>query len=347
MTGSIAAAALAAFLGCSIMLVVLRGILRSCGQFDIPNSRSSHSIPVPRGGGVALILAAVAGCCAFTVFGTLQRVTINAGMLWAMLGVAVSMGLLGAVDDFRTLSAKLRLVVQVCLALAGSTWLLASSGHGLELLPICAFVCLAYVNITNFMDGVNGISGMHGVVAGAAYLAIGTHLSDVPLQVVATVVISTSLAFLPWNALRARLFLGDSGSYFLGGSVAAMAIQCLTVGGVAVEVAFAPMAIYVADTAWTILRRVGRREQLLQAHRSHVYQRLTDCGWTHLRVAALVTAATAGVTTIVAIGAALSGVWRPFADVVAVAVIGGYIAAPTYVARLRQRWPHLTEVSHD
>ena len=103
-----------------------------------------------------------------------------------------------------------------------------------------------------------------------------------------------ALAFLPWNAVRARVFLGDAGSYGLGLALALLAAQAV-VRHVPLEAALAPLALYLADTGWTLQRRVRAGERIFEAHRTHTYQRLCDVGWSHQRVTLATTAVTVAV----------------------------------------------------
>src|SRR5690606_26264522 len=142
---------------------------------------------------------------------------------------------------------------------------------------------LAYINMANFMDGINAISGLHGLAAGGALAVVGT-LAQFEWLTFSDALIAVAFAvFLPWN-LNGRLFLGDVGSYLLGASLAAAAGSAIA-AGVPPIAALAPLAIYAADTLVVIVRRLARGEQWWEAHRQHVYQRLVDAGVRHLPVA--------------------------------------------------------------
>ena len=111
------------------------------------------------------------------------------------------------------------------------------------------------VNVFNFMDGVNGISGVHSLIAGVAY-ACYAEWGQHPFLLAASLAVAISaLLFLPWNAGRARVFLGDAGSYSLGAALAVLAADAV-LHGVPVEAVLGPLALYLADTAWTLQRRI-------------------------------------------------------------------------------------------
>ncbi len=141
-----------------------------------------------------------------------------------------------------------------------------------------------------------------------------------------------ALAFLPWNAVRARVFLGDVGSYGLGVALALLA-ACSVIRHIPLEAALAPLALYLADTGWTLQRRVRAGERIFEAHRTHTYQKLCDVGWSHQRV----TLATGAVTaTVCLLGAAsLTGhpALRAAADLAAVGLLAAYLRSPAWLAR--------------
>jgi UDP-N-acetylmuramyl pentapeptide phosphotransferase/UDP-N-acetylglucosamine-1-phosphate transferase len=140
------------------------------------------------------------------------------------------------------------------------------------------------VNAFNFMDGIDGISAVTVVVAGGWFMWLGRD-ADVTTGA-AGVMVGSALGFLYWNA-AGRVFLGDVGSYFLGGLLAVLIIRGVE-DGVAAHLMVAPVAVYVGDTVGTLIRRVRQGHQVGVAHRDHVYQRLTQAGLSHLRVALLV-----------------------------------------------------------
>ena len=143
----------------------------------------------------------------------------------------------------------------------------------------------AYINIANFMDGINGISSFHGILAGAAYAVAGVLAGQPWLTAGGAVLAMAFLGFLPWNLSRGSVFLGDVGSYLLGASVAALAVAGF-LSGVYVEYVLSPILVYLADTGYTLLRRIKAGERWYASHREHVYQRLTDVGFSHLQSAA-------------------------------------------------------------
>lgn len=261
---------------------------------DAANARSSHQGVVPRGGGVGVLLAATP----VLLVASLLR-GAAAGPVLALVAFAVCLGVLGLADDIRSLSVEMRLAAQLALAAAFVGWQLLGPTPRLEsvaaLVALAAVVVgavgvVAVVNAFNFMDGINGISALTAVVCGGWYSLQGVRLDDGLSVLTGAVVAGAAAGFLPWNAPRATVFLGDCGSYFLGGSVAALAVVSWSAGAGVLE-AVAPLSVYLADVVWTLIRRAARGERWQDAHREHVYQRLLHAqGWSHLRVSTLVAA---------------------------------------------------------
>jgi UDP-GlcNAc:undecaprenyl-phosphate GlcNAc-1-phosphate transferase len=178
------------------------------------------------------------------------------------------------------------------------------------------------------MDGVNGISGAHAVIAGVAYACFGQWRQDPFLVAMGLAVAVAALAFLPWNAVRARVFLGDVGSYALGAALAVLAVTAV-IQGVPPEAALGPLALYVADTAWTLQRRVRAGERWTQAHRTHTYQRWCDVGWTHPEVTLVTAATTILLSLLGAVSLTGDPALRLGSDLAALAVLAVYLRSPS------------------
>jgi UDP-GlcNAc:undecaprenyl-phosphate/decaprenyl-phosphate GlcNAc-1-phosphate transferase len=263
---------------------VIRPLLGRLGVVDIPNARSSHRDPAIRGVGLAPLIAILAG-------GLLLFLGNGWTDPWpsvlACLATGVAAACVGLIEDVRGIPTRTRALLQVSVGLGGATLIVAATGGACAWIPLGALAIAVYINAANFMDGIDGISGLHAVVVGAVYAAIGVQVGADWLVAGGLLLAVAFLGFLPWNVVRGRMFLGDVGSYLLGAMVAALAFAGFAEGISPVALA-APVALYLVDTGTTLLRRIRRGEPWFEAHRSHVYQRLTDRGLTHLQVAALV-----------------------------------------------------------
>ena len=250
--------------------------LRRRSVVDIPNYRSSHSGPVPRGGGIAVVIGIAAGSLAAS------RAT------WAVVAPLEAFALLGLSDDLRPRPAALRLAAQLFLgATAGvaAAWVLDIPEPSMAAQILLGAVAIpAAVNAVNFMDGIDGMTGLNALVSGGLLAIAAQHAGAGEIAVVAVAIAAAGIGFLPWNMVAARVFLGDVGSYGIGAGLGICAVAIWFAGGGALA-AVGPLALYFADTGFVILRRLARRESILEAHRDHVYQRLTDLGFSHVQVA--------------------------------------------------------------
>jgi UDP-GlcNAc:undecaprenyl-phosphate GlcNAc-1-phosphate transferase len=314
-------------------------LLRRLAVIDVPDGRSSHSVPTPRGGGapIAVGLLVAAG---------LTPAASRDEVVAFVTGVGF-FGLVGLLDDLRGLPPVLRLGLQAGGGAAVAV--LLAAGLGLPF-PVRAMAALAivvwltgFVNAFNFMDGVNGISGAHALVGGMAYACLGEWRQDTLMITGGLATAVGACAFLPWNAVRARVFLGDVGSYALGAALAVLA-ACAVLRGIPVEAAAGPVALYLADTAWTLQRRIRRGERWLEAHRTHIYQRWCDAGLSHQEVSVL----TAGATVLLCLlgmASLLAGTpTRMAADLAGLGLLAAYLGSPKALARTgkRRRGAHAT-----
>lgn len=301
---------------CCALAPVARWFALRAGILDIPNHRSSHTRPTPRVGGLA--------CAAGVVVAIVASSLSGQPFPWWVMAGALTMATVGLADDRSHISTLLRLGLQVAVGLIcgfamGGPWLAA----------VGAIAVPVVVNAVNFMDGINAISSLSVLVWGASAYFAGAAGSSGEVQVLGAAAAGAALGFLPWNAPTARLFLGDVGSYFFGGLVA-LGIVLGIDAGIAISLLVAPLAVYAADTGFTLVRRASRGEPLLEAHRSHVYQRLTnELGIPHLAGAAIV-AGTAGAVV-------LSWWWlsSPAAVVASIVMLSAYLVSPVLLGRIR------------
>jgi Fuc2NAc and GlcNAc transferase len=246
--------------------------LTRAGYLDLPGERSSHARPTPKGGGVGLVLA----------FVWIAIATGLSPFLWIPL---LALAILSFANDLRHISAGLRLAAQfvaALLALGGALWLGHASWSVFLLFPAVFFV-VATTNCYNFMDGINGIAGITALIAFACLLIFGG-AANTPLFNPIVAGMGALLGFLPFNLPRARLFMGDVGSIFLG-FLFALSV-CLLARTWTEFLVFASFLFpFYADEAVTVVERLWRGESLLAPHRRHMYQFLAnERGITHCKV---------------------------------------------------------------
>lgn len=329
-----AAAVAAAFLLSLGLPILLKPILLKLGVLDVPNERSSHATVAIRGAGITV----AAGLLAGLAIGLPSLASGQRDVLVAVAAISAAAALLGWIEDYRGISVAVRALLQAAIGAAGTAWLWSMTELSPLWIPIGCFAIAGYINVANFMDGINGISGLHGLTVGVLYAAAGT-VSDMPwLTLVGSVTAAAFAAFLPWNVVRGSMFLGDVGSYVLGGVLAATGVAAF-LNGVHPEYLLAPVTIYLADTFFTLVRRITAGERWWAAHRQHVYQRLTDAGLSHVTAALFVTACTVatGLCGFLAAEGGLGGKIAALAGAVAVVVF--YLASPRIFARRRSNLP--------
>lgn len=289
MTGQAAAlAAAVACLGTALLTLGLRAALVRRSILDIPNERSSHAVPVPRGGGLAFVVP----CCMALLAAALAG-TAPAGALAAALAIA-GVAAIGLADDVRGVRPAVRLVVHLaCGALA--MWAVAPAvaplaGVGtwaaVALLAVTAAWC---VNMVNFMDGIDGIAGAEGafVLAAAGILAMrGGGSGCDPVTCAALTGAASVAGFTAVNVSPLRIFMGDCGSGALGLAVAWLLAAAVASGELSPWSALALPAAFTCDAGVTLLRRVVAGQSPVAAHRTHAYQRLVRRGFGHRQVSA-------------------------------------------------------------
>jgi len=239
-------------------------------------------------------------------------------------------GLVGLAEDLRGVPIGRRLVVHLFVGLTlvsimpfdRPVWRVVVGA------VVLILVVVAVINAVNFMDGINGISAATGLVGGLAYAAIGSSAHDHSLVILGAAVAAASAAFAPWNVPRARVFLGDVGSYALGAALAGCLVVAVRAGQ-PLEAAVGPLALYFADTGTVLARRLARREPWREPHRLHAYQRLTNTGLSHAAVSAAVLVCTAAVSGLGLVSLGDRFPSRLFADLLAVVLIAGYLVSPS------------------
>ena len=282
-----AAAALGAFVAtASLTLGVRRALLRR-RMLDIPNERSSHEVPVPRGGGIAFVTVIAAGLAIATVgAGTLPPRALLA--IAAVLGVAA----IGLLDDARGVPARVRLAVHLACGLAATVApalaIADQSSMGtvatLALAGTMAVAAAWTVNMVNFMDGIDGIAAMEGAFVLGAAGALAASGGDATLAWTLAACGASVLGFLAVNMSPLRIFMGDCGSGALGLLAAWLLAEAVASGAIGAWAAIALPAAFTADAGVTLAVRIASGERPAQAHRTHAYQRLVRRGAGHARV---------------------------------------------------------------
>lgn len=263
--------------------------LRLIGALESPNHRSSHTVPTPNGGGVGPVVAllltwSVAALSAPAAFGAGTAAPDR------ILVIAAALGAISWIDDLRrNLSPLVRLAAQVLAVVGG----LATIPPGLFLglpawaeLTLAAVIWVWFINLFNFMDGIDGIAGTQTIVVGFGIAVVAVLLGAAPIHALyGLTAAAAALGFLLWNWRPARVFLGDVGSIPLGYLLGWLLLQLAAHGGWAAAILL-PL-FFVADASITLLRRMLRGQAPWRAHREHLYQRAAAAMGDHAAVVLL------------------------------------------------------------
>ncbi len=281
-----------ACIGCWVITRLSIPLLGELRAIDVPGPRSSHDFPTPRGGGVSLAAAWLLAIAFWIPFcGPL-------GTRWFGVGWQFWLGLLivflaGVLDDFLGgVPIRFRLLSQILAALllvsrTGGidtlSWLGSTAVEPGWLAQVTAVVwVVGVINFYNFLDGIDGYAAVQGVIAGAGIALVSGRID---LSLLALAAAGACLGFLPNNWHRAKVFLGDSGSSFLGYLFAAIPLLAPRAERTVLVLLTALFLwFFLADGAFTLIRRTFRRERVWEAHRSHIYQRLVQTGLRHDQV---------------------------------------------------------------
>ncbi len=257
--------------------------------FDVPNERSSHTEPVPHGGGVVIVLICLAAYVGISFY-------LPGTFSWGYFVGAVLIALVSFLDDLYSIGFPWRLLVHsvaaILVILDVDTW------HGISMLGhinlgnfgyVMTFVWIVWmVNSYNFMDGIDGLAGLQAVIAGMGWLVLSYLLGMPAMFMFSGVIAAASLGFLIHNWSPAKIFMGDVGSAFLGFTFASLPMIARTIAIKAPDLLPIAAVLFVwfflFDSFVTLLRRALRGEKVWQAHREHLFQRLVSSGMSHSAV---------------------------------------------------------------
>ena len=280
----------AVFIISTIASFVLTGLLRRYALnkrlLDIPNERSSHSTATPRGGGLAIVMVFFLGLLALIAI-------YSTSIAWvALLGAGLVVSLIGFIDDRGHVAHQWRLIAHFIAAIWALVWLgdfppipILGHAYNLDMFGnILAVVFLVWLlNLYNFMDGIDGIAASEAIFVAVAGLIFSSITDHSGMQLVAMLLIGSTLGFLFWNRPPAKIFMGDVGSGFLGITLGIYAYWAMIEGVVSFWSWTIIFGVFLVDATFTLVRRIIRRAKWYEAHRSHAYQHAAR-RWGHLRV---------------------------------------------------------------
>jgi Fuc2NAc and GlcNAc transferase len=293
MTSRIILVTLAAFSVALIATGLMHRYALQRNLIDVPNARSSHASPTPRGGGVAIVFAFFVAALLLNFLGL-----IDTRLSCALLVGGGAMALVGFLDDRRHLRASVRF----CVHLAAAIWVVTLLGgisetalanwglHGLWTGRLFVVLTLVWTtNLFNFMDGLDGIAGSEAVFVSSAGAWLNWRAGGPPGLTAAMACLAAScLGFLRWNWPPARIFMGDVGSGFLGFSLGILGLVASQKSALPIEIWAILGGVFLVDATVTLVRRLARGDRWFEAHRTHAYQNLARRWKAHLPVTILV-----------------------------------------------------------
>lgn len=282
---------LGSFIGSVGLVYAMTFVCRQLRWLDIPNARSSHSIPTARIGAPGFILSWL---LCFSV-GILVSPLFVTRPIVVMIVATLAMAILGFWDDLYSLSPKRRFLIQILIALA-----VFIGGIRLEAIPLpgwvihCSglsvfltvFFLVAMTNIYNFMDGIDGYAGGIGLFTALAFSVFSLLSGGVVMGMLLLLLAAALAGFLVWNFPKARIFMGDSGSAALGFlfGTAMLFLSQPPFGQINLIALGMCLSVFILDAAVVIVRRIINKERFWEAHRQHCYQKLVKLGWSHKQV---------------------------------------------------------------
>lgn len=263
--------------GISLLLTsALRRYALAKSLIDVPNARSSHTVPTPRGGGVAIVLTFLFLLPVLAIFSLLSW-----SFTWGLLGAGAGIAVLGFLDDHGHIAARWRLLGHFSAAVWALFWMggappLAVMGTTFDMGWVGIVLAMLYLvwmlNLYNFMDGIDGLASLEAIFVclGAALIYALMGLSSLAW---APLLLSFAVAgFLYWNFPPAKIFMGDAGSGFLGVTLGIFSLQAAWASPSLIWVWVILMGVFIVDATFTLIRRLVRGDKVYEAHRSHAYQ---------------------------------------------------------------------------
>ncbi|MEP6573562.1 MAG: glycosyltransferase family 4 protein [Gemmatimonadota bacterium] len=323
--------------------LVLRYALRR-SIIDVPNERSLHTEPVPRGGGLAIGAVVLAGLAVLAVAHLIPGA-------WAigLGGGGILVAGIGWMDDRGSVAPSRRALVHVIAAGWAVYWLGGMPGLLINTTrlslglggSIFAVVSIMWsINAYNFMDGIDGIAGAQGLVAGGIGTALLIAGARADLAVLTVIPVGACAGFLLWNWQPARIFMGDVGSGLLGFLFASFAMLSERMGAVPAVVWLLLFGVFFFDATVTLVRRAVHRQRWYEAHRTHAYQRVVRRGLTHGGVVL-------GVTAMNCALGLLAGMMILKPSLTWIGLLGGVLLLGVVYAAVERRFPMRSDAARD
>lgn len=285
----------AAFLVTFLATPIVIKVASAKGFVDKPNERKMHKVPIPYGGGIAAFAGfLIASCCGYFLLERLQpELPFSSTLLFSafIIGGFLSF-IIGFIDDLISMPAKVKLICQIAavsiVMLFGVSMNFINNpfGEGLIYLPLfiavpfTVFWIVGIMNAVNLLDGLDGLLGGVSVISSLTFMLVGIMKGQALVAVVMAALAGCCLGFLKYNFNPAKIFMGDTGSLFIGMIFAIASVMggLKTTTTVALLVPFLIMGFPIADTAWAIIRRASSHQPIFKPDKGHIHHRLLGLG---------------------------------------------------------------------
>lgn len=259
-------------------LVLSRLVIHFFGKrlLDTPNIRSSHHTPTPRGGGIA-----IAGGVAIAALTALSFGHITPHPLYWLMIPSGLIAILGICDDLFDLNIAVRLTIQFLLAGLGIYLIGINNDWSPPVRLITTVILILFIvwmtNLYNFMDGINGLAALEAISAcmGMTLIYWMQKTTNTGAICLLIMISASTVGFLFWNFPKAKLFMGDAGSLFLGLSLGLLAVGSLTENFHIFSAWLIMLGVFIVDASYTLFYRLLTRQPIHQAHRTHTYQKIS------------------------------------------------------------------------
>ena len=244
---------------------------------DIPNDRSSHTMPIPRGGGFSIVFTFLSGLTYLN-----YNLDLDDKIYIAIFGGGAIVAIVGFIDDHVHVAPMSRLLVHFVASLWVLYWVnglppLVLLGISFDLgwfgYLLSALGLVWFLNLYNFMDGIDGFASMEAIfssfIAGLLFLLV---YKDPDMVMINLLLMTSVIGFFIWNFPPAKIFMGDVGSGFLGLILGAFAIYSAHIASEMLWIWFILLGVFFVDATYTLIRRLLRGDSVFRAHRSHAYQ---------------------------------------------------------------------------
>ena len=257
--------------------------------FDIPNDRSSHLAPKPKGGGVSIVSALI-----LTIFVLFFYKLIDTDISMSLITGLSIISMVGLIDDFKNLPIVIRIIAYVVgaalsLYFIGRLSYLEINNYSFNLNYFGYILSILFVvwliNLYNFMDGTDGFAAIQTICVSLFCGLILYFSGHIPLAIIMFCTLSSTIGFLYWNWAPAKIFMGDVGSCSLGFLFGLFAIYTEKKGIISIGVWLILLTPFIVDATFTLLKRMINREKWYEAHNSHAYQKLYQLGISHSKLA--------------------------------------------------------------